>query len=387
VSVKLIRVRDQSRIWSENYDRFGSGVIQIQEELGNSIARQIQVELLPGDTNQRKQTQTMDAYDPYLLGRHFYNQVTPPAIRKSIEYFQTAVAKDPSYALAFAGLANAYMILPITSDAPPREMWPLARNAASEAIRLDSSLAEAQASGGSVDFWLEWNWARSGERFQRAIQLNPNNASVHTSYAQLLSNSGRHTEAIAEITKAHRLDPFSPITNALAGQFFLYSGRYPEATDALNRAFSIDPDFWVAHFMMGAVNERTGKPELAIQSFEKAYDHSGGNLEALATKGYVLARNGRRAEAEQIIRFLVKTGKMRFVPPCAIALVYAGLGDRESALLWLEKGYEARDVHMVFLPIDPMWDDFRSDPTFQDLLKRCGFVVPQTAALQKTAKR
>jgi serine/threonine-protein kinase len=306
------------------------------------------------------------------------NQLTPPAIRKSIEYFQTAIAKDPSYALAFVGLADAYTILPVTSDAPPREMWPLARNAASEAIRLNSSLAEAQAAGGDVDFWLEWDWGRSAERLRRAIQLDPNSAVSHVRYGQLLSNSGRHAEAVAEITKAHRIDPFSPIINTLAGQFLMYSGRYTEAIEALDKAFSIDPGFWVAHLMRGAIYQQTGQPEAAIQSFEKAYSNSGGNLYALGYKGYVLGRSGRRAEAEQIVHGLMETGKRRFVSPSAIALVYAGLGDRESTFKWLEKGYETRDVHMVFLPIDPMWDDVRSDPRFQGLLQRCRFVLAES---------
>jgi TolB-like protein/Tfp pilus assembly protein PilF len=376
VTARLIRVRDQAPIWSEHYDRFGSGVIQIQDELGSAIARQIQVELLPGDSNQRKQTRMLDAYDPYLLGRHFWNQITPDAIRKSIEYFQTAITKDPSYALAYAGLADAYTILPITGDAPPREMWPLARNAASEAIRLNESLAEAQAAGGYVDFWLEWNWARSAERLRRAIQINPNNASAHRYYAHLLSNSGRHAEAAAEIAKARQLDPFSPITNAMAGQFLFYSGRYTEAIEALEKAFSIDPGFWVAHIMMGRINERSGKPEAAIQSFEKAYSSSGGSTGALSMKGYVLAKSGRRAEAEEIVHGLMETGKNRFVPPSRIALVYAGLGNRESALQWLNRAYEARDVNLVFLTIDPNWDTLRPDPRFQELLKRCHFVLP-----------
>jgi len=377
VTVKLIRVRDESRIWSENYDRFGSGVIQLQDELGNAIAREIQVELMPGDTNQREQTRMLDAYDPYLLGRHFWNQITPGAIRKSIEYFETAIAKDPSYALAFAGLADAYSILPITSDAPPRDMWPLARNAASEAIRLNDSLSEAQAAGGYVDFWLEWDWGRSAQRLRRAIQLNPNNASAHRYYAHLLSNSGRHAEAVAQISKARQLDPLSPITNAMAGQFLFYAGRYTEATEALDKAFSIDPGFWVAHVMMGQIYERTSKPEAAIQSFEKAYGSSGGSTFALSMKGYVLAKSGRRAEAEQIVHRLIGTGKSRFVPPYKIALVYAGLGNRESAVQWLEKAYEARDVALVFLTVDPKWDDLRSDPRFQELLKRCHFGIPQ----------
>jgi TolB-like protein/DNA-binding winged helix-turn-helix (wHTH) protein/Tfp pilus assembly protein PilF len=377
VTVKLIRVRDQSRIWSGNYDRFGPGVIQIQDELGNAIARQIQVELLPGDTNQRKQTRILDAYDPYLLGRHFWNQVTPMAIRKSIEYYQTAVAKDPSYALAFAGLADAYTILPITGGAAPRDIWPVARNAASEAIRLNDSLSEAQAAGGYVDFWLEWDWARSAERLRRAIELDPNSASAHRYYAHLLSNSGRHNEAVAQITKARQLDPFSPITNAMAGQFLYYSGRYPEAIEALDKAFSVDRGFWVAHVIMGQIYERIGKPEAAIQSFEKAYSPSGGSTGVLSMKGYVLARSGRQAEAEQIVHGLIEAGKNRFIPPYNVALVYAGLGNRESALQWLDKGYEARDVRLVFLTVDPKWNDLRSDPRFQELLKRCHFVLPQ----------
>jgi tetratricopeptide (TPR) repeat protein len=375
VTVKLIRVRDQARIWSENYDRLGTGVIQIQDELGNAIARQIRVELLPGEPSQRKQTQMLDAYDPYLLGRHYWNQVTPSAIHKSIEYFQTAIKKDPSYALAFAGLADAYAILPIAAGAPPREMWPVARQAATEAIRLNPTLAEAQAAAGLIDFWLEWDWDRSAERLRRAIQLSPNYASAHRHYAHLLSNSGRHTEAIAEVSKARQLDPLSPITNAMAGQFLMYAGRHAEATEALDRAFATDPNFWVAHAVMGRIHDRSGKPGAAIQSLEKAYSASGGNPGTLSMKGYVLAKSGRVAEAEQIVRGLLESGKDRYVAPTHIALVYAGLGDREAALEWLVKGYEARDVGMVFLTVDPRWDDLRADPRFQELLKRCHFLT------------
>ncbi len=375
VTVKLIRVRDQARIWSQNYDRFGSGVIQIQDELANAIARQIQVELLPGDATQRKQTGMLDAYDHYLLGLHFWNQITPTALRKSIEYYQIAIVKDPSYALAFAGLANAYTILPIAASAPPREMWPLARDAASEALRLNPNLGEAQAAAGGVDFWFERDWPRALERLRRATELTPNSAWAHRQYAHALSSSARHAEAIEQINKACQLDPISPMTNAMAGQFLFWAGRYPEAIRALDKAFSIDPGFWVAHMIMGQVNEQIGKPAAAIQNFETAYRSSGGNTLALSAKGYVLAKGGRRAEAEQIVQGLIETGKSRFVAPFHIAQVYAGLGDRESALQWLEKGFDARDVHMVFLPVDPKWNDLRSDPRFQDLLKRCRFVA------------
>jgi tetratricopeptide (TPR) repeat protein len=160
----------------------------------------------------------------------------------------------------------------------------------------------------------------------------------------------------------------------MAGQFLLHAGRYTEAVEVLNKAFSIDPGFWVAHIMMGQIYERSGKPEAAIQSFEKAYSLSAGNTMALSAKGYVLARTGRHAEAEQIVHDLMEAGKARYVPPYNIALVYEGLGNRESALEWLAKAYETRDVQMVFLPIDPKWNGLRSDFRFTELLKRCHFV-------------
>lgn len=374
VTVQLIRIRDQSPIWSESFDRFGSGVIQIQDELGNAIARQVQVELSPIDVAPRQQTRILEAYDPYLIGRHFWNQLTPNSIRKSIEYFQAAVAKDPSYALAFAGLAEAYTILPITSDAAPLEMWPLAKEAALEAVRLNGSLSEAQAAAGMVDFWLEWDWDRAAQRLRRAIQLNANNAAAHRVYAHVLSNSGRHNEAVEEIAIARKLDPFSPITNTLTGQFLYFAGRQEEAIGALQRAFAIDPAFWIAHTFMGQIQESRGRSAAAIESFDKAYEFSGGNTSALSVKGYVLARSGKQSEAEQIVSGLIQTGQRRYVPPYNIALVYAGLGKRESALDWLDKAYQAHDVRMIFLTVDPKWDDLRSHRRFRELLRRCRFV-------------
>jgi TolB-like protein/Flp pilus assembly protein TadD len=375
VTVHLIRVRDGSQVWSENYDRYGSGIIQIQDELGKAIAQQIQVEISTGDTGARQQTQILDAYDPYLLGRHFWNQLTPSAIRKSIDYFQSAIAKDSSYALAFSGLADAYYILPITSDVAALDVWPLASKAAVEAARLNGSLSEAQTSAGMVNFWLDWDWDGAAQRLRRAIQLNPNNAAAHRCYAQVLSNSGHHTEALAEIAIARNLDPFSPITNALAGQFLFYAGRSKEATEAIEKAFAIDPHFWVAHLMLALIHERAGRFDDALASLDKAYEFSTGNTQAMAMKGNVLARNGRRADAERIVSTLIAQGKSRFVPPYNVALVYAGLGDHEAALDWLDRAYEVRDVHLVFLGLDSMWNGLRPHPSFQELLKRCHFVV------------
>ncbi len=373
VTVHLIRVRDGAQIWSENYDRIGSGVIQLQDDLGNAIARQIQVELSPAGGTTMQQTRVLDAYDPYLLGRHSFVQITPNAVRKSIDYYQAAIAKDPSYALAFAGLAESYTLLPITSDVAPREVWPLASKAAAEAVRLNSSLAEAQASAGWVNFWLDWDWDGAAERLRRAIQLNPSSAVAHGYYAHVLSNARQHEGALAEIAMARRLDPLSPIRHAMTGQFLYNAGRYAEATAALEKAFAIDPRFWVAHLMMAQIQEREGKLNEALSSIDKAFQFSGGNSATTSLKGYVLARNGQRAEAERILNTLLTAGKSRFVPPYNIAIIYAGFGDRKAALEWLDKAYEARDVHMIFLTVDAKWNDLREDPKFQELLQRCHF--------------
>jgi len=284
------------------------------------------------------------------------------------------VAKDPSYALAFAGLAEAYTILPITSDKTPLDMWPLARKAALEAVRLNDSLSEAQAAAGMVDLWLEWDWDRAAQRLRRAIQLNSNNASAHRVYANVLSNSGRHNEALEQIAIARKLDPLSPIAHALTGQILFYAGRHEEAIGALQKAFAIDPRFWIAHLFMGQIQESRGRSAAAIESLDKAYRFSGGNTIALSVKGYVLARSGKYAEAERIVSGLIQTGQSRFVPPSNIALVYAGLGKREAALEWLDKAYQAHDVRMIFLPVDPKWNDLRSHPRFTEMLRRCRFV-------------
>jgi TolB-like protein/DNA-binding winged helix-turn-helix (wHTH) protein/Flp pilus assembly protein TadD len=374
VTVQLIRVRDQSRIWSERFDRFGSGVIQIQDELGNSIARQILGEVSKGDVAPRQQTRILEAYDPYLLGRHFWNQLTPSSIRKSIEYFQAAVEKDPSYALAFAGLADAYTILPIASDAMPLEMLPLARKAALEAVRLNGNLSEAQTAAGMVDFWLEWDWERAAQRDRRAIALNANNAAAHRAYAQVLSNSGHHDEALSEIAIARQLDPLSPILNTMHGQFLFHAGRLEEAIVPLQRAFAVDPNFWIAHSFMGQIQERRGEFAAAIESLEKAHQFSGGNTIALSIKGYVLARSGKHAEAERIVDGLILAGQSHYVPPSNIALVYAGLGKHDFALNWLEKAWQVRDVRMIFLAVDPKWNDLRSHSGFKELMRRGRFV-------------
>jgi tetratricopeptide (TPR) repeat protein len=243
------------------------------------------------------------------------------------------------------------------------------------ALDLDPNLAEAHTAKGMVSFFMAWDWVAAERSFRRAIELNPNYAIGRQFYAHFLSNARRPGEAIAEIQKARAIDPLSPMMHTFAGAILVVGRRYDDALPALQQALAIDPDFFPTHSVLGLFYQQTGKPDVAIEEYRKAYRLSGGNILQLAYQGFVLGQIGRRSEAEQIITTLNQIAQTRFVPPFAFALVYTGLGDRDAAFHWLEKAYAVRDIGLVFLPAAPMWDSLRSDKRFQDLLRRCRFPV------------
>jgi TolB-like protein/Flp pilus assembly protein TadD len=375
ITARLIRVVDQSQVWAAHYDRNADSLLGLQEELGKAIAAQVDIELSPSQSAAlaARPTADPDAYDLYLRGRYYWNQFRYTALRRAIDYFEAAVARDPSFALAFAGLADTHSILPITSDRPPLEHWQEARRAADAAMRLGPNLAEGYAASGLAAFWLDWDWERAERDLRRAIELNPNYASAHRYYAHVLSNSGRHDDAAVESEKARQLDPLSPIMHAVSGQLLFQARCFGQAEACAKRALAIDSNFWIAHVVLAKVHERTGRLADALEEAQTALRLSEGNTEGLSQKGYVLAATGRRAEAEEVVGALAAIACGRYVPPYNVALVYAGLGDREAAFHWLEEARAARDVHMVFLTADAKWDSFRCDPRFRQLLERCGF--------------
>ena len=376
ITTKLIRVKDQVQVWSNIYDREPSGLLGVQQEIGTAIARQLGAALSPqAELNARKSTQDPDSHDLYLRGRYYANQRTPESMRKSAEYFEAVVQKDPTYALAYAGLADTYVVQALVNWTNPRDHWNRARRAADTALSLDPNLAEAHTAAGMASFFMNWDWAAAERSFQRAIELNPNYAIAHQFYAHLLSNSLRHQAAIAEIQKAREIDPLSPMMHTFAGGFLIMARQYDKALPLLQQALAIDPDFFPTHTVLGLLHQQTGKPDAAIEEYRKAYRLSGGNILQLANQGFVLGRIGRLAEAQQIITAMKQVSQSRFVPPYTFALVYTGLGNNDAAFQWLEKAYEVRDIGLIFLPVDPRWDSLRSDTRFQTLLRRCRFPV------------
>lgn len=376
ITVRLIRARDQVQVWSARFDRDSRSILHLQEELGRAIAKHIQkgVERESSPEHSRQTTVDPDAYDLYLRGKHYWYQIRSTALRRAIECFETAVSRDPSFALAWSGLADTYSILPVTSDADPSELWSKARHAADEAVRLKEGIAESWTSSGVVDFWLDWDWPRAEQELRRAISLNPSYATGHRFLAHVLSNLGRHSEALASIENALRLDPVSPVLHALAGQLLFQARKFTEAEDQAHQCLTLHSDFWLGHLILGKVYEQTLRSAAALKEFDIAFQLSEGNTEALSLKGYTLAGMARRREAELVMRTLIETANTRFVPPYNVALLLAGMNEMDKAFQWLETARLRRDVHMVFLTVEPKWDSLRNEPRFQRLLQECGLL-------------
>jgi Flp pilus assembly protein TadD len=262
----------------------------------------------------------------------------------------------------------------LNGDARPLEVWPRARDAATAAVRSNASLGEAQIAVGYLNWVLDWDWRAAETAFRLAIHLDPSNATAHRSLGHALSQSGLHAEAEAAMRRTRELEPLEPVTYALSAQVAFQARQYSAAVEHARRAILIDSQFWIGHMQLGQAYEQMGQPELALAALTDAARFSGSNSKVTSLRGYILAKTGRFNEAREVLRRL-EADSEGYVPPVAIALVHAGLGEREAVMEWLGKAYDARDVHLIYLPVDPKWDSIRDDSRFQALLTRCGFTA------------
>jgi DNA-binding winged helix-turn-helix (wHTH) protein/Flp pilus assembly protein TadD len=382
VTSKLIHVKDQVQVWTASYDGEPASVLNFQRELSAAIAEQIRLRLSPERLSAlaRRQTRNAEAYDLYLRGRHYWHQLTPPTTKRAVECFSRATQLDPEYALAWSGLADAYAASPINGDAPPLGMWPLAREAAARSVAAEPNLAEAQTSLGFVKFWFDWDWLVAEAAYRKAIELDPSYPMAYRMLGIALAHMGRYAEARPEMARLRELDPLLAINQALSAQVAFAGREYAAAVQFARQAVVVDPEFWIGLFQLGQAYEQSGESELALEALNKAGRFSGGNSKAISLRGYVFAKLGRANEAREVLSTLEVIARERYVPPYAMALVHAGLGESELALEWLERALAVRDVHLAFLPVDPKWDAFRGDPRFQALLKQCGFSEGRTGA-------
>jgi TolB-like protein/DNA-binding winged helix-turn-helix (wHTH) protein len=380
VTSKLIRVRDQVQMWSATYDSEPASMLEMQRELSTAIAEQIRLRLSPERlaTLARRHTRNADAYDLYLRGRYLQAQLTPPTTRRAIEHYGRATRLDPDYALAWSGLADAYTASPINGDASPLQVWPRSRDAVAQAIRAEPNLAEAQASQGLLQFWLDWDWPAAEAALGRSMALDPSYSDGPRMLGVVLSHMGRHEEARAAMRRARSLDPLSAMIQALSAQIE-FAARAPAAAVPFARqAIVVDPEFWVGYFQLAQAYEQLGRTDLALDALGSAGRFSNGNSKSLSLRAYVSGKAGNAAGARDILRTLETVSRDRYVPPYAMALVHAGLEEREPVFEWLDKAYAAHDVHLTMLPIDPKWDPYRIDPRFTALVARCGFMHPKT---------
>jgi TolB-like protein/Flp pilus assembly protein TadD len=374
VTAQLIRVSDQIHLWAENFDRPPHSVLDIHSEVGAAIAEQVKLELTPEGRQQPAGDGTSDpqAYDDYLHGRYHWARVTFPEMQKASAYFRKATERDPRFALAYAGLADSLMTLPINSDVPAKEVLADARVTVAKALGLGAETAEAHNSAATLKFWFEWDFHGAERAAREAIRLDANYSLAYLYLAHILSNVGRHEEALEVIRMARVLDPFSLITNAMYGQFLYQAGRVEESVEQLRATLEMESRFWVGQICLAKSYGKQRRHAEALECCEKAWQFSGGNSEALSLAGYVHAISGDHAKAETNIAEMLERRSQRYVPPYNVALVYAGLGRHQDAIAWLEKAYDERDVHMVFL-CDHKWDGLRTTSGFQNLFKQAGF--------------
>jgi TolB-like protein/Tfp pilus assembly protein PilF len=370
ISAELIDVRDRTQVWGEQYNRKSSDLLQVQTEISSEIANKLRLRLTAGERQQvaKRETVNPQAYELLLKGRSQRFKGTEGK-KKAAEYFNQAIAVDPNYALAYAELADAYRSLAGTSALDPNEYLPKAEAAAQKALELDESLPEAHYALANLKSYT-WAWADAEREYKRAIELNPNLALARHFYAYFLSYVGRHDQAIAEIERARELDPLSPRVNATVGQLLYYARQYDQSIETLKKTLELDQNNTFTHFFLANTFAAKGMHTEAITAYQETFKLGFGTPTAQIYLGAEYARAGRREQAEAILKQL-QTSK-EYVSPGELAILYTALGEQEQAFSSLEKAYAARDLQLQYLRVSPAYDPLRSDPRFQDLLRRVG---------------
>jgi tetratricopeptide (TPR) repeat protein len=376
ISAELVDVRYNKLLWGEQYDRKMSDLLATQREIAREIVEKLKLKVSGEEKGLAKHyTENNEAYQLYMKGRFYWNRRTRDTLQKSIDYFNQAIEKDPGFALAYAGLADCYVV-PV-NRLPPREAMPRGKAAAIRALELDETLAEAHTTLARVLANYDWDWRGAEKEYKRAIELNPRYAIAHQWYGGWLQVMGHPNEAIAERKLAQELDPLSPIINFELGLALYMARDYDKAIEQFQRTLELDPNFPPANQILPAAYEQKGMYSEAIAGFKKAIPLMTGSEWALTRGGltHLYAITGKHSEALAMLDELRQLSTREYVPAPSMAIAYAGLGEQDQAFAWLEKGYEEHAFQMQWLTVEPRWDSLRSDPRFKDLVRRIG--LPQ----------
>ena len=371
ITVQLIRASDGYHIWSETYDRNSRDMFAVEDEITQTIAATLRVRLVQaGQQVEGPRQVDAEAHELYLRGRYWSNRRTPPDLWKAVAYFNQALEKDPAYAQAYLGLAEAYATLGANDQASPRDVLPKARAAAQQALRWDESLGEAHAVFAWVTFLDDWNFGLAESEFRRALQLSPNYAAAHQWYGLTLMLQQRFDESVREFNLAQNLDPLSLILSTDKGVVYYYSGQQDKAIEEARQVLAHDADFADAHLLLGMAEERQQRFEIAVQEIDKYLELSGQDADALMKLGVSYAHAGDRARALRVVAGMQQRNARKYVPFYYIADIYAALGDKEEAFEWLDRALDQHSSSCLLLPIDPAFEVFRSDPRFQEAARR-----------------
>lgn len=375
LSAELVDVADGTQVWGGHYSRPVADIFGMQEEIAAEVSEQLQLALsgVEKSTLARRHTESPEAYDLYLRGRYFWNKRNEKGARKAVEFFRRAVEVDPDYALAYAGLADAYNLLCGLGILAPREGRPKAKEAALIALAKDEQLAEAHASLGIIGLRYDWDWPAAERELKRAIALNPSCALARHWYAIYLNARTHFNEAIAECKRALRLDPLSLIINTLLGMHYLFAGRHAEGIAQLRRTLELDPDFIYAHSAIAECYYYTGSHEQAVAAMERASELAGWDTtNALLVRGFIYAAVGRVAEARALLEELKRRSEREFVSGYEMGRIYVLLGEMDEALRWLNVACDQRVGDMLHILSGPHLTPLKSHPGFEELVRRVG---------------
>ena len=376
VNVQLINALTDAHLWADTYDRKLTDIFAVETEIAKAVADVLQAKLTGSEQHviAARPTENTEAHQLYLKGRFFWNKRTGSDLKKSIDYFQQAIAADPNYALAYAGVADGYVWLPGYTVGTPRDCYPKAAAAAKKALELDGTLAEAHTSLALAIWFYDFDSSQAIREFERAIELNPNYAIAHQQYGNTtLPASGRFDDAIAEGKRAIELDPVSLVINKDLGDDYNYARRYDEAIAQLHKTLEMDPGFYLAHLVLGQALDAKGAHDAAIVECQKARALND-DPAVLGVLGRSYGLSGKKMEAEKILNQLKKLSQERYVAAYSFGLVCLGLGDKEEALRWLEQSYQDRAGSDIgYIRVDPLLDPLRGDPRFEALAEK---IVP-----------
>jgi serine/threonine protein kinase/tetratricopeptide (TPR) repeat protein len=381
VGAELVDVTTGSQLWGAQYDRKPGDIFAVQDDISNEISEKLRLQLTRAEKKRltKHHTENAEAYRLYLQGRHYWNRWTEEGFYKAIEYFQQAVEKDPTYALAYTGIADSYVLLGWNSYLPPKEAFPKGKAAALTALKLDPNLAEGHAPSAALLWLYDWQWEEAQTEFKRALELGPTYATANHWYAEYMMTMGRHEEAIARMKAGHELDPLSLIINVAVGWAFYLSRRYDEAIEQLHRTIELEPNYPVTYWILGLLLRKTGRYELAIAEGEKGVKLSGGSPLMRAALAHTLGTAGKAEEARQMLQDLKQLAEQKYVASYFLAGIHIGLGENDRAIECLEQAYKEHSHWLIYLHIDPGIDGLRGNPGFQDLLRRVGLPALKAA--------